>query len=310
MATESEIPYHIISSTPDLYTALVWNIARACHAEGLSISLARNHGCDVRSGFHLDCAIFGAVQEPAHPIEFIAFTCVQPEPSCKRQQGSQLCRGIPLNQSPIHSIGVVRELQSFDSHANLSGSQVDLVKAAAAGTAISTLLAAGNAQAAQEIANLAARDNRAGTLALLLAPALGWVAFNILGPALNQFKGMQVTKRSAAVGLGLSAAALLATQSADAAEEIAQVFQEALILQLFTMIASTLLIDSLGCVMLQLSEAAGRDNRVLIIATLFLPVVGWVGFNILGPALNQLKGMQVSSGAGAKNPLKGKKSRR
>ena len=30
------------------------------------------------------------------------------------------------------------------------------------------------------------------------------------------------------------------------------------------------------------------DNRVGIIATLFLPVVGWVLFNIGGPALNQL----------------------
>ena len=30
------------------------------------------------------------------------------------------------------------------------------------------------------------------------------------------------------------------------------------------------------------------DNRVGIIATLFLPVVGWVAFNIGGPALNQL----------------------
>lgn len=53
--------------------------------------------------------------------------------------------------------------------------------------------------------------------------------------------------------------------------------------------------------------SAGRDNRVLIIATLFLPVVGWVGFNILGPALNQLKGMQVKNtgqGSSGKNPLK------
>jgi photosystem II PsbY protein len=30
------------------------------------------------------------------------------------------------------------------------------------------------------------------------------------------------------------------------------------------------------------------DNRFGIIATLFLPVVGWVAFNIGGPALNQL----------------------
>ncbi len=90
-------------------------------------------------------------------------------------------------------------------------------------TAVSTLLAAGNAQAAQEVASLAARDNRAGTLALLLAPALGWVAFNILSPALNQLKGMQNAKRSAAIGLGLGAAALLSVQNADAAEEVAQV---------------------------------------------------------------------------------------
>jgi hypothetical protein len=101
--------------------------------------------------------------------------------------------------------------------------QASLIKLAGVSTTVSTLLAAGNAQAAQEVAALAARDNRASTLLLLLAPALGWVAFNILAPALNQLKGMQNAKRSAAIGLGLSAAALLSAQNADAAEEIAQV---------------------------------------------------------------------------------------
>ena len=98
--------------------------------------------------------------------------------------------------------------------------QANLVKLAAASTTASTFLAAGNAQAAQEVASLAGRDNRATTLLLLLVPALGWVGFNILAPALNQLKGMQSanSKRSAAIGLGLSAAALLTTQSADAAE--------------------------------------------------------------------------------------------
>lgn len=33
------------------------------------------------------------------------------------------------------------------------------------------------------------------------------------------------------------------------------------------------------------------DNRLGIIALLFVPVVGWVGFNILQPALNQLDAM-------------------
>lgn len=38
-----------------------------------------------------------------------------------------------------------------------------------------------------------------------------------------------------------------------------------------------------------------------VIALLFVPVVGWVGFNILGPFLNQLDAM---SGEGAKAPKK------
>ena len=107
--------------------------------------------------------------------------------------------------------------------------QVSLIKLAGVSTAVSTLLAAGNAQAAQEVANLAARDNRAGTLLLLLAPALGWVGFNILAPALNQLKGMQNAKRSAAIGLGLGAAALLSAQNAEAVEEIAQVSHSAVL---------------------------------------------------------------------------------
>ena len=101
--------------------------------------------------------------------------------------------------------------------------QANLIKLTAVSTAASTFLAAGNAQAAQEIASIAERDNRATTLLLLLAPALGWVAFNILAPALNQLKGMQNANKAAAVGLGLSAAAILTAQNADAAEEIAQV---------------------------------------------------------------------------------------
>ncbi len=59
-----------------------------------------------------------------------------------------------------------------------------------------------------------------------------------------------------AAGLGLSAALLLASEKAEAAQEITQL--------------------------------AASDNRFTIILTLFLPVVGWVLFNIAGPALNQL----------------------
>lgn len=60
-----------------------------------------------------------------------------------------------------------------------------------------------------------------------------------------------------AVGLG-TAASLLAAPRADAASEIAQL---------------------------------AIDNRVLLLGTLFIPVLGWVAFNILPPAIRQLQTM-------------------
>lgn len=56
----------------------------------------------------------------------------------------------------------------------------------------------------------------------------------------------------------------------------------------------------------EIAQLAKSDNRPLIIATLFIPVVGWVGFNILGPALNQAANMQ-KQGVDASN--KGKRNR-
>ena len=76
-----------------------------------------------------------------------------------------------------------------------------------------------------------------------------------------------------AVGLA-AAGSLLAGQSADAAAEVA--------------------------------ELAAGDNRFLIIATVLLPVVAWVLFNISGPALAQLNNMNTKLGGGAK----GKKPKR
>jgi len=123
------------------------------------------------------------------------------------------------------------------------------------------MVSAGNAQAASEVAQLAAGDNRLGIIATLALPAIGWVAFNIGGPALNQLANMDKSNKlrpkiSLAAGLGLGAALLLASEKAEAAQEI--------------------------------MEVAASDNRFTIILTLFLPVVGWVLFNIGGPALNQL----------------------
>jgi photosystem II PsbY protein len=147
-----------------------------------------------------------------------------------------------------------------------------LGKLALLSTAATTFMASGNAQAAQELGQIAAgSDNRLGLLAVLFVPAIGWVAFNILGPALNQYQNMRL--KNVAAGLGLGAASLLLAQQADAANQVA--------------------------------ELAASDNRLLILATIFVPAVGWVAFNILGPALNQLKNMGDQNAA----PTKGGRRR-
>jgi photosystem II PsbY protein len=102
----------------------------------------------------------------------------------------------------------------------------------------SSWMMSGQAQAATELSQLAASDNRFGTIALLFIPALGWVAFNIFQPLLNQLgrqaeiaedaKGSTSSprskkKRSVAGAVGLGAAlALAAAQQADAATELSQ----------------------------------------------------------------------------------------
>ena len=53
--------------------------------------------------------------------------------------------------------------------------QAAISKAACWGTAAATLLAAGNASAAQEVAQLAGSDNRVGIIATLFLPVVGWV---------------------------------------------------------------------------------------------------------------------------------------
>jgi len=65
---------------------------------------------------------------------------------------------------------------------------------ASLGVAATTLLAQ-QAHAANEVAELADGDNRLLILAVIFVPALGWVAFNILGPALNQLANMDANSK-------------------------------------------------------------------------------------------------------------------
>ena len=72
--------------------------------------------------------------------------------------------------------------------------------AAGLGLTAASLLATQSAEAAQQVADLAAGDNRFGTIALLAVPVLGWVLFNILGPLQNQLNAMSEEKPAAKGG--------------------------------------------------------------------------------------------------------------
>ncbi|KAL3677328.1 hypothetical protein R1sor_027276 [Riccia sorocarpa] len=151
------------------------------------------------------------------------------------------------------------------SESNLVADDLSMGASALAGALFASMASSDSALAAEQIATLAANDNRGVALLIPLVPALGWVLFNILQPALNQISKMRSAKGLVA-GLGLGALGALAFSSeAEAAvQEIAQV--------------------------------ADNDNRGILLLGILIPAVGWVLFNILQPALNQFNKMRSSKG--------------
>ncbi|OMO60343.1 Photosystem II PsbY [Corchorus capsularis] len=139
-----------------------------------------------------------------------------------------------------------------------------LTGTAIAGAFFSTLSACDPAFAAQQIADIAADgDNRGLALLLPIIPAIGWVLFNILQPALNQLNRMRSTK-GVIIGLGLgglAASGFGSTPEASASE--------------IAMIAD-----------------AASDNRGTLLLFVVAPALLWVAYNILQPALNQLNRMR------------------
>lgn len=114
----------------------------------------------------------------------------------------------------------------------------------------------------QEIATIADSDARGLILAGVLLPAIGWVLFNILQPALSQINKMRGGSSRGligAAGLSAAAASLLAAPQADAQVQ-------------------------------EFAELAA-DSRPLILLFILVPAVGWVLFNILQPALKQIDNM-------------------
>ncbi|CAA7401339.1 unnamed protein product [Spirodela intermedia] len=139
--------------------------------------------------------------------------------------------------------------------------------AALAGAVFATLGTADAALAAQQIADIAEGDNRGLALLLPLIPAILWVLYNILQPALNQINRM-TSEKGLVVGVGLgggmAAAGFLSTPSAAALQQIADVAE----------------------------AAAGGDNRGLALLLPLVPAILWVLYNILQPALNQINRMR------------------
>ncbi|XWS63769.1 hypothetical protein CRYUN_Cryun06bG0130100 [Craigia yunnanensis] len=139
-----------------------------------------------------------------------------------------------------------------------------IVGTAIAGAIFSTLSSCDPAFAAQQIAEIAEGDNRGLALLLPIIPAVAWVLFNILQPALNQLNRMTSIK-GVIIGLGLgglAASGFMLTPEASASE--------------IAMIA----------------DAASSDNRGTLLLFVVAPALLWVAYNILQPALNQLNRMR------------------
>jgi photosystem II PsbY protein len=120
--------------------------------------------------------------------------------------------------------------------------------------------------AVQQIAVIAeGSDNRGLALLLPIIPAIAWVLFNILQPALNQVNRMRST-RGIIIGLGIGGlvgSGMLSDTPQALASEVASIAAE-----------------------------AGSDNRGQLLLFVIAPAILWVLYNILQPALNQLNKMR------------------
>ncbi|KAI3931439.1 hypothetical protein MKX01_040356 [Papaver californicum] len=182
---------------------------------------------------------------------------------------------INLSRKPISLLSLqnlpkgltISNSSSSEDNSNLFSST--LTGTAIAGAIFSTLSTCDAAFAAQQIAQIAEGDNRGIALLLPIVPAILWVLYNILQPALNQLNKMRSSNNGVIVGLGLGALAIASgcflTPSASAIE-IATLAQ----------------------------ATVENDNRGSLLLFVLAPAVLWVLYNILQPALNQLNKMRQS----------------
>ncbi|XP_073059220.1 photosystem II reaction center proteins PsbY, chloroplastic-like [Primulina eburnea] len=155
-------------------------------------------------------------------------------------------------------------LLSLQKLPKLPENTATLTGTALAGAIFSTLSAADPALATQQLAEIADGDNRGLALLIPIIPAILWVLYNILQPALNQINKMTSSK-GVIVGLGLgelAASGLLHPSEASAAGEMATIGE------------------------------AVSDSRGQLLLFVITPAILWVLYNILQPALNQINKMR------------------
>ncbi|KAJ0977331.1 hypothetical protein J5N97_012805 [Dioscorea zingiberensis] len=149
----------------------------------------------------------------------------------------------------------------------LTISKPSLTSTSLAGAIFSALSHSDAAFAAQQVADIAEGDNRGLALLLPLIPAILWVLYNILQPALNQLNRMRNEKGfllGIGLGGGLAASGFMAPSSASAADELAAIAD----------------------------ASASSDSRGLLLLFVVAPAILWVLYNILQPALNQINKMR------------------
>ncbi|CAN4118360.1 unnamed protein product [Withania somnifera] len=175
---------------------------------------------------------------------------------------TKACINNPPKPKPVSLLSIqnlpkgLSTSKSSQNASNLSGTAI-------AGAIFSALSSCDSAFAAQQIADIAEGDNRGQLLLIVVTPALLWVAYNILQPALNQLNKMRNQGIIIGLGLtGLAATGFFNTPEASAASEIAM-----------------------------LADAA-NDNRGQLLLIVVTPALLWVAYNILQPALNQINKMR------------------
>ncbi|PKU87827.1 photosystem II core complex proteins psbY, chloroplastic isoform X1 [Dendrobium catenatum] len=168
---------------------------------------------------------------------------------------------IATSTKPSPTFLSIQNLPKSFAFASLPPTALPSLSSSAIAAAIfSSLSSADAAFAVQQIADIADGDSRGIALLIPIVPAIAWVLYNILQPALNQINKMRSVK-GIAIGLGLGLG--LASAPSTSAGEVAAI-----------------------------AEAASGDNRGLLLLVPVAVAIAWVLFNILQPALNQINKMR------------------